>query len=187
LGWLCNKSFFLSLLFFPAAFSQARTYLEFSKATGHLHGQAITPLYLALNQEDRELGLMNVTKLGADEGVLFVFEESAPRAFWMKNTFIPLSIGFFDERGCLQEFFDMEPVASVLQTEIPQYRSKGDSQFALEMGKGWFKKHRLHPGQALQVKLSSGQDSGLSPEAKKILKRLDGSAKCPPIKALQGT
>ncbi|MEO7255004.1 MAG: DUF192 domain-containing protein, partial [Casimicrobium sp.] len=40
----------------------------------------------------RSIGLMNRFSLAPDHGMLFVFAQSEPLAFWMKNTFVPLSI-----------------------------------------------------------------------------------------------
>ena len=49
---------------------------------------------LALTDEDRASGLMFRTELAPDKGMLFVFGDSAPRSFWMHNTYIPLDIIF---------------------------------------------------------------------------------------------
>ena len=44
-------------------------------------------------------GLMYRFSLKPDHGMLFVFDRPEPRAFWMKNTFIPLSIAFIAADG----------------------------------------------------------------------------------------
>ena len=62
---------------------------------------------------------MNRFSLQPDHGMLFVFERPEPLSFWMKNTFIPLSIAFLDANGRILNIEDMAP-----QTETTHW-SKG--------------------------------------------------------------
>ena len=55
------------------------------------------PIRIADDEKKREQGLMNRKKLKDTEGMIFVFPDSRVLDFWMKNTLIPLSIGYFDE------------------------------------------------------------------------------------------
>jgi uncharacterized membrane protein (UPF0127 family) len=72
--------------------------------------------------------------------MLFVFERTEPLSFWMKNTFIALSIAFIGEDGRVINIEDMKP-----QTEIP-HGSKGPARYALEMRRGWFAERGIGPG-----------------------------------------
>ena len=55
-------------------------------------------LWLASTPQQRELGLMRVTDLGGPDGMAFLYPEPTSGAFWMKNTVLPLSIGFYGLR-----------------------------------------------------------------------------------------
>lgn len=176
MAWFCSKYFVpLAVLFF-LPFCLARTYKDFKKVSGTVGHKKLSALYLATSDEDRQLGLMHVTKFGPNEGVLFIFEKPQILNFWMKNTFVPLSIGFFDEEGCLREVFDMAPVKSVLDKEIPHYQSLREAQYALEVPRGWFGKKQEG---VLQIKVPPDYATGLSPLQKQALLRLTHPSKCP--------
>ncbi|MCC6194073.1 MAG: DUF192 domain-containing protein [Burkholderiales bacterium] len=95
---------------------------------------------VAATPDQRALGLMNRFSLRPDHGMLFVFERAEPQAFWMKNTFIPLSIAFIAPDGRILNVEDMKP-----QTEDSHW-SKGPAMYALEMRKGWFTERGIGPG-----------------------------------------
>jgi len=75
--------------------------------------------------------------------MLFVFERAEPQAFWMKNTFIPLSIAFIGADGRIMHITDMAPQDERL------HWSKGPALHALEMRKGWFAERGIRPGDAV--------------------------------------
>jgi len=95
---------------------------------------------VADTESTRMAGLMFRNELGADNGMLFVFSDKASRAFWMKNTLIPLSIAFMDEKGVIENTLEMPP-----QTE-QTFMSAGLAKYALEMNAGWYTKHGIKPG-----------------------------------------
>jgi len=95
---------------------------------------------VANTEPTRMAGLMFRKDLGSDVGMLFVFSDSQQRAFWMKNTLIPLSIAYMNEKGIVENVLEMPP-----QTE-QSFMSAGPAQFALEMNAGWFTKHGIKPG-----------------------------------------
>src|SRR5678815_3482591 len=78
----------------------------------------------------RAVGLMRRFSLQPDHGMLFVFVAPQPLAFWMKDTYIPLSIAFIGADGRILNIEDMAP-----QTENT-HDSRGAAMFALEMKKG---------------------------------------------------
>jgi uncharacterized protein len=95
---------------------------------------------VAATDEQRATGLMYRFSLKPDHGMIFVFESAQPQAFWMKNTFIPLSIAFIGSDGRIVNIADMAP-----QDERAHW-STGPAQYALEMRKGWFAEHGIGPG-----------------------------------------
>lgn len=63
----------------------------------------------------------------------------------MKDTLIPLSIGFFDETKKLIEIFDM-PVPQLGAKTLPLFMSSRPAVYALEMPKSWFQENNIRPG-----------------------------------------
>ena len=95
---------------------------------------------VAANQADRSQGLMNRRSMAANQGMIFVFPQTATHCFWMKNTPLPLSIAFLDEQGKIINIDEMAP-----ETETSHCPSR-PARFALEMNSGWFKAKGLKPG-----------------------------------------
>ena len=89
---------------------------------------------------ERQLGLMYRKELAEDKGMLFVYNNEKMRNFWMKNTYIPLTIAFVNKDGLILHLADMKPL------DINAVSSKYPAQFALEMNQGWFSKHKIGPG-----------------------------------------
>jgi len=63
------------------------------------NGEHTFTVELALDDASRAQGLMYRTELAPDRGMLFMFNDSAPRSFWMRNTYIPLDIIFIRYDG----------------------------------------------------------------------------------------
>lgn len=96
-------------------------------------------------------GLMFRRSMPADEGMLFIFETEEPRSFWMKNTFIPLSIAFANAAGVIVDIQDMSPVKSEMETSPPTYVSAKPAKYALEMNQGWFLQNQIKVGDHLNL------------------------------------
>jgi len=99
---------------------------------------------VASTYDSRAQGLMFRKHLGPNEGMLFVFPQSEAQCMWMKNTLIPLSVAFIDEKGRIVSISEMKP-----QTET-SHCAAGPARFALEMSKGWFTAKGIKPGSSLR-------------------------------------
>src|SRR5947199_10828039 len=64
---------------------------------------------VARTPDERSIGLMFRQSLGANEGMLFVFEQPSEQCFWMKNTLIPLSVAFVADDGAIVNIEHMKP------------------------------------------------------------------------------
>ena len=95
---------------------------------------------VALESQERAKGLMFRPALGANQGMVFLFDEPAVQCMWMRNTLIPLSVAFIGDDGRVLNVEDMAP-----QTENNHCAAK-PARYALEMNKGWFMKHGIGAG-----------------------------------------
>ena len=96
--------------------------------------QAAQTLAIEIADDTQQImqGLMHRDSLAEDRGMLFIYPDSGPRQFWMKNTRISLDILYFDkDKRLLNIAQRTEPFAL---TEIPA--SKGDAMYVLEINAG---------------------------------------------------
>lgn len=99
---------------------------------------------LALTPEDRARGLMFRGSLGPEEGMLFVYPTARTLSFWMKNTLIPLDVGYFDGDGFLIEVRQMKVEKDHSAGRLRTYLSSEPARYALEMNAGWFAGKKIH-------------------------------------------
>jgi uncharacterized membrane protein (UPF0127 family) len=95
-------------------------------------GKASATVEVVDTPDARATGLMNRFSLQPDHGMLFVFDRPQPLAFWMKNTYIPLSIAYVDANGTILNIEDMQP------QDESTHLSRGPALYAIEMRRGWF-------------------------------------------------
>jgi uncharacterized protein len=105
-------------------------------------------LGVAANGDERALGLMYVTDLGGPDGMVFHYDSPTTGAFWMKDTVMPLSIAFFDQRGGYLDAFDMQPCTA---DPCPTYPTPTDFVDAIEVPQGMLDELGMAPGSVLAV------------------------------------
>ena len=103
-------------------------------------GGQVLHVEVARSSEERFRGLMYRKSLEHNRGMIFVFPEEDELSFWMKNTYLPLSIAFIRTDGEIVDIQAMEP-----HDETPVV-SRGLARYALEVNQGWFAENGVHPG-----------------------------------------
>jgi uncharacterized membrane protein (UPF0127 family) len=79
----------------------------------------------------RNQGLMYRTSMRENEGMLFIFEKAGTYQFWMRNTFLPLTIVFIDQSWRVVGIQNMEPL-----DESKRYAPQKPFLYALEICRG---------------------------------------------------
>ena len=100
--------------------------------------------------EQREKGLMDRDAVPDGTGMLFVFPRMEERSFWMRNTYVPLDIAFFNDSNQLAGIKQMAALDETLTD------SDIATALVLEVRQGWFAEHGITVGAAAQVVFGSG-------------------------------
>lgn len=111
-----------------------------AKVTLHV-GKASLTTEIAATGAQQERGLMYVTKMPDNDGMIFLLPKVTTATFWMKNTLIPLSVAFIDKNGVILEIHDMKALDETIT------RSDSDQvAYALETNLHWFALNGIKPG-----------------------------------------
>ncbi|WP_269930072.1 DUF192 domain-containing protein [Aminobacter sp. HY435] len=93
-------------------------------------GEVPFRIEIADDPGERAMGLMFRKDLAADHGMLFVFEETRPLGFWMKNTPLPLDLVFVGRDG---RVLDVQPGTPFSEAVIA---ADEPARFVLELNAG---------------------------------------------------
>jgi uncharacterized membrane protein (UPF0127 family) len=110
------------------------------KVTKLTAGMHVIKAEVAANDPERQQGLMMRETMEPNAGMVFVFDQPAKQCMWMKNTLLPLSVAFLDDKGAVINVEDMAPHT------LESHCSSKPAKYALEMNKGWFKQRNIKPG-----------------------------------------
>ena len=99
---------------------------------------------VAYTEAAREVGLMFRPKMGMQDGMLFVFPEIAYHAMWMRNTLIPLSVAYMNDRGVIVSIHEMQALSEAV------HQAAGPARYALEMNAGWFRSNKINVGDTIK-------------------------------------
>lgn len=127
----------------------------FAVAEAHSGQSAVTvgdhafDVELVTTPASREQGLMWRVHMAPDHGMLFVFPQSQPRWFWMKNTLIPLDILYFSsDRELVSIKHGVPPCRS---SPCPAYGSGKPALYVLELNGGVARDLGLEVGDVLTL------------------------------------
>jgi len=101
---------------------------------------ATLDLRVAASEPERERGLMWITTMPDDAGMLFVFPRDTGSGFWMENTYIPLDIAFISDSGRLIAVRQGKRLDTTILSPGAPYR------YAIETNVGWWAAHGFSPG-----------------------------------------
>lgn len=99
----------------------------------HSNGDTLRKIDVELAETDyeKQTGLMYRESLGSDQGMLFVYDSERVRNFYMKNTYVPLDILYYDTDSTLVSI--QKNATPRDETNLP---SDVPAQFVLEINAG---------------------------------------------------
>lgn len=138
------KSFLLMVLFFGPCIAMSKA-VQFKSQKIHIQG-VVLEVKVADSKIKREHGLMFQEVLKENEGMLFIFEEEGIHRFWNKNTFVDLSLGYFNSQKELIEILDLPKQKSIMSQSYVFLQNKRPALYVLEVKQGWFAKNQIKLG-----------------------------------------
>ena len=107
-------------------------------------GERSFRIEIADDQSERSAGLMFRESMDDDHGMLFVFEDTRPVGFWMKNTPMPLDLLFIGQDGKIRDILPGEPFSEA------QISPREPVRFVLEFKRGTAEKAGIKNGDMLR-------------------------------------
>ena len=167
-GSLAGAASLLPLAAWPGRAARAEE-VSYATTTLAIHGgQGPSRLTVELAERPRQRaqGLMGRERLGADAGMLFLYErlQSPDSGFWMYRTLIPLDIAFIDDDGRIAAIHRMPPCGSDAPGDCPAYRAGVSYRAALEVNAGYFAARGIGVGDCVSLPGQAAKPSGLTAE-----------------------
>jgi uncharacterized membrane protein (UPF0127 family) len=110
-----------------------------------LKNQEKLTIEIADNEAETTQGLMYRRTMPDSCGMVFIFPDSQPRNFWMKNTYLPLDILFLDES---------KKIVTIQANRTPfseeQISSFEDAKYVLEVNAGYCKRKGIEKGDVVK-------------------------------------
>jgi len=118
-------------------------------------------LKTALDDASRAKGLGSVSELPENGGMIFVFPDSEPRGFWMKDCLMDIDIAYISPLGIVTAVHTMakQPLKgeneslSAYHQRLKTYPSGSPAQIAIELRPGTFDKLGIKRGSKITLDL----------------------------------
>jgi uncharacterized membrane protein (UPF0127 family) len=110
------------------------------------NGDTLQQLEIELADDDyeRQTGLMYRTKMSRNRGMLFIFPNEQPRAFYMKNTHIPLDLIFLNSQNKI-----INISRNATPESLESIPSNAPAQYVLEINAGLSDEWNIEVGDSL--------------------------------------
>lgn len=110
-----------------------------------LKNQEKLTIEIADNEAETTQGLMYRRTMPDSCGMVFIFADSQPRSFWMKNTYLPLDILYLDES---KKIVTIQANRTPFSEEaIPSFE---DAKYVLEVNAGYCKRKGIMKGDGVK-------------------------------------
>ena len=110
-----------------------------------LKNQEKLTIEIADNEVETAQGLMYRRTMPDSCGMVFIFADSQPRNFWMKNTYLPLDILFLDESKKIVTIQANRTPFS--EEQIPSFEN---AKYVLEVNAGYCKRKGIEKGELVK-------------------------------------
>jgi len=108
-------------------------------------------LAVASDPAARELGLMCVTRLRSNAGMIFVFDAAERWDFWMKNTLIPLDMIWVERDGAVSNVAPNVPASTFTTSDDEVARRSGHGLYVIELPAGEAARDGIAKGSKLTI------------------------------------
>ncbi len=136
-------------------------------------------LEVAADYATRAKGLMGRKKIEDHGGMLFIYRQSAPLSFWMKNCLTDMDLIYLDRTGKIVAMHEMkkEPLQREDETQLQYenrlrgYPSRKPAQYVIEIKPGSNKRLKLKAGDQIKLDLLKLREIVLREERKERIRK----------------
>lgn len=107
---------------------------------------------VASNEQDKEIGLSNMSSLPQDQGMLFTFDHPDFYGFWMRNMKFPIDIIYIANKKIVTIFSNV-PAPSNTSSTLTIYKPKQQADTVLEINAGLSDKYHFTNGDTVSTSL----------------------------------